>query len=166
MTYFSDVWIDHGAKIEKRCLRPPLTQRSLSLDENLRVKEGGKEKTAKTSLLLSSFIFPWSPALRHQSLAFRPCLSLKNEAPKKEVLSTPWFWETAHQPLPCNTFYFTLYSRTAWSKYKQGESWTTWPSWITWTNWIAWTTRPQRHTMKYSTLKLKYNDLIMAHFHK
>ena len=56
-------------------------------------------------------------------------------------------------PIPVILF-FTLYSRTAWSKYRQGESWTTWPSWITWTNWIAWTIRPERHTMKYSILKL------------
>ena len=57
-------------------------------------------------------------------------------------------------PIPVILF-FTLYSRTAWSKYRQGESWTTWPSWITWTNWIAWTIRPQRHTIKYPILKIK-----------
>ena len=141
-------------KLRKTCLPLPHTQRSLSLDENLRAKEGGKDKTAKTSLLLSSFTIPWSLALRYQSLAFRPRLCAKNEAPKEEAVSATCFRETAHLPLPCNPFFFTLYSRTAWSKYWQGESWTTWPSWITWTNWIAWTIRPERHTMKYSILKL------------
>ena len=61
-------------------------------------------------------------------------------------------------PIPVIVFFFTLYSRTAWSKYRQGESWTTWPSWITWTNWIAWTIRPQRYTMKYSILKNIFNN--------
>ena len=74
-------------KLRKACLRLPLTQRSLSRDENLRAKEGGKEKTAKTSLLLSSFTFPWSLALRHKSLAFRPRFSAKNEALKEEAVS-------------------------------------------------------------------------------
>ena len=84
----------------------PHTQRSLSLDENLRAKRGGKEKTAKTSLLLSSFTIPWSLALRYQSLAFRPRLCAKNEAPKEEAVSAACFRETAHLPLPCNPFFF------------------------------------------------------------
>ena len=84
----------------------------------------------------------------------RSPLCKKNEGPKEEAVCATWFRETAHLPHPCNPF-FTLYSRTAWSKYRQGESWTTWPSWITWTSWIAWTIRPQRHTMKYSILKIK-----------
>ena len=46
----------------------------LSLDENLRVKKGGKEKTGETSL----------PATR-VSLAFRALLCAKNEAPEEEV---------------------------------------------------------------------------------
>ena len=84
----------------------------------------------------------------------RSPLCKKNEGPKEEAVCATWFRETAHLPHPCNPF-FTLYSRTAWSKYRQGESWTTWPSWITWTNWIAWTIRPQRHTIKYPILKIK-----------
>ena len=52
----------------------PRTQTFLSLDESLRAKEGGKEKTG-----LSSFSFPWFFGLRHQSLAFRAWLSVKNE---------------------------------------------------------------------------------------
>ena len=52
----------------------PHTQTFLSLDENLRAKEAGKEETG-----LSSFSFPWFFALRHQSLAFRARLSVKNE---------------------------------------------------------------------------------------
>ena len=46
----------------------PRTQR-LSLDENLSAKEGGMEKTGKTSPRLSFFFFPWFLALRHGSLA-------------------------------------------------------------------------------------------------
>ena len=95
-------------KLRKTCLRLPLTQRSLSLDENLRAKEGGKEKTVKTSLLLSSFTFPWSLGLRHMSLAFRGRLCAKNEAPKEEAVCATLFRETAHLPHSCNPF-FTLY---------------------------------------------------------
>ena len=47
------------------CLIP----RRLSLGENLRAKESGKEKT--------------SDALRHTSLTFRARLSAKNEAPEE-----------------------------------------------------------------------------------
>ena len=64
------------------------TQKSLcdlSLEENLRAKEGGKEKTGETSLRLASFSFPWSLALRHQSLAFRARLCAKREAPDQEA---------------------------------------------------------------------------------
>ena len=49
------------------CLIP----RRLSLDENVRAKEGGKEKTGD--------------ALRHQSLAFRAYFSAKNGAPEEEA---------------------------------------------------------------------------------
>ena len=40
-------------------------------------KEGGKEKTGKTLRRFASllFSFPWSHALRHQSLAFRDYLT-------------------------------------------------------------------------------------------
>jgi len=66
----------------------PRTQKSLcdvSLADNLRPKEGGKEKTGETSLRLASFSFPWSLALRHQSLAFRARLCVKKEAPDQEA---------------------------------------------------------------------------------
>jgi len=46
----------------------PRTQTSLSLDENVRAKEGGKETTGETSLRLPSLPFPWSLAVHHQSL--------------------------------------------------------------------------------------------------
>ena len=42
---------------------------SLSLDENVRAKEGGKETTGETALRLPSVPFPWSLAVHHQSLA-------------------------------------------------------------------------------------------------
>ena len=142
-------------KLRKTCLRLSLTQRSLSLDENLRAKEGGKEKTAKTSLLLSSFTFPWSLGLRYQSLAFRGRLcAKKTKGLRRRQCVRHDSGKLSTYPIPVILF-FTLYSRTAWSKYRQGESWTTWPSWITWTNWIAWTIRPQRHTIKYPILKIK-----------
>ena len=54
------------------CL-PCLVTRRLSLDVNLRAKEGGKEKTGETALhCLASISFPWSVALCHSrfSLAF------------------------------------------------------------------------------------------------
>ena len=51
---------------------------SLSLDENVRVKKGGKETTVP---------FPWSLAFHHQSLAFRARLNhAKNEAPEEEAV--------------------------------------------------------------------------------
>ena len=43
--------------------------RRLSLDENVRAKEGGKETTGETSLRLRCVPFPWSLAVHHQSLA-------------------------------------------------------------------------------------------------
>ena len=52
-----------------------LVPRRLSLDENMRAKEGGKE----------TIPFPWSPAVHHQSLAFRARLyDEENEAPEEE----------------------------------------------------------------------------------
>ena len=66
----------------------PRTQKSLcdlSPAENLRAKEGGKEKTGETSLRLASFPFPWSLALRYQSLAFRARHCAKREAPDQEA---------------------------------------------------------------------------------
>ena len=63
----------------------PRTQKSLcdlSLAENLRAKDGGKEKTGETSLRLASFSFPWSLDLRHQSLAFRARLCAKKGSPR------------------------------------------------------------------------------------
>ena len=48
-------------------LLPRTRTSSLSLDENFRAKEGGKEKTS----------FPWSLALRHQSLVFPAYLYAK-----------------------------------------------------------------------------------------
>ena len=47
----------------------PRTQTSLSLDENVRAKEGGKETTGETSLRLPFVPFPWSLAVHYQSLA-------------------------------------------------------------------------------------------------
>ena len=66
----------------------PRTQKSLcdlSVAENLRAKEGAKEKTCETSLCLASFPFPWSLALRYQSLAFRARRCAKREAPDQEA---------------------------------------------------------------------------------
>ena len=59
----------------------------VSLDENVRVKEGGKETTGETALRLPSVAFPWSLAVHHQSLAFRFRLyDEKNEAPEEEAV--------------------------------------------------------------------------------
>ena len=67
----------------------PRTQTSLSFDENLRAKKGGKEKKGEH---LSCFSFPWSIAIRHQSLAFHVRLYVeKYEAPQKEEDLSPSF---------------------------------------------------------------------------
>ena len=59
----------------------------VSLDENVRVKEGGKETTGETALRLPSVAFPWSLAAHHQSLSFRARLyDEKNEAPEEEAV--------------------------------------------------------------------------------
>ena len=59
----------------------------VSLDENVRAKEGGKETTGETALRLPSVAFPWSLAVHHQSLAFRARLyDEKNEAPEEEAV--------------------------------------------------------------------------------
>ena len=64
-----------------------LVPRRLSLDENVRAKEGGKETTGETALRLPSVPFPWSLAVHHQSLAFRARLyDEKNEAPEEEAV--------------------------------------------------------------------------------
>ena len=47
----------------------PRTQTSLSLDENVRAKEGAKETTGEASLRLPLVPLPWSFAVHHQSLA-------------------------------------------------------------------------------------------------
>ena len=63
-----------------------LVPRRFSLDENVRAKEGGKETTGETALRLPSVPFPWSLAVHHQLLAFRPRLyDEKNEAPQEEA---------------------------------------------------------------------------------
>ena len=55
-----------------------LVPRRLSLDENVRAKEGGKETP--------SVPFPWYLAVHHQPLAFRVRLyHAQNEAPKEEA---------------------------------------------------------------------------------
>ena len=46
-----------------------LVPKRLSLDENVRAKEGGKETTGETALRLPSVPFPWSLAVHPQSLA-------------------------------------------------------------------------------------------------
>ena len=43
---------------------------SLSLGKNLHAKEDGKDKKGETALRVSSSSFPWTIALRYQSLAF------------------------------------------------------------------------------------------------
>ena len=63
-----------------------LVPRRLSLDENVRAKEGGKETTGETALRPPSVPFPWSLAVHHQSFAFRARLyDEKNEAPEEEA---------------------------------------------------------------------------------
>ena len=65
---------------------------SLSLDENERAKEGGKETTGETSFRRPSLPFPWSLAVHHQSLVFRARLyDAKNEAPEEKTGSTHYF---------------------------------------------------------------------------
>ena len=73
-TYFTSVsFISRIAQIwinlywQHVCIqRLPRTQTSLSLDENVLAKEGGKRQWAR---LLPSVPFPWSLAVHHQSLA-------------------------------------------------------------------------------------------------
>ena len=63
-----------------------LVPRRLSLEENVRAKEGGKETAGETALRLPSVPFPWSLAVHHQSLTFRLRLyGAKNEAPEEEA---------------------------------------------------------------------------------
>ena len=78
-------------KGDQVCLVPRLL--SLSLDENVRAKEGGKETTGETALRLTlrlpSLPFPWSLAVHHQTLAFRARLyHAKHEAPEEEAGSS------------------------------------------------------------------------------
>ena len=71
-------------KGDQVCLVPRLL--SLSPDENVRAKEGGKETKGETALHLPSVPFPWSLAVHHQSLAFRARLyHAKHEALEEEA---------------------------------------------------------------------------------
>ena len=65
----------------------------LSRDENLRAKEGGKEKTGETCIASLLYGLPWFLALSHQSLEFCARLNTKpceNEAPEEEA-GIAWF---------------------------------------------------------------------------
>ena len=65
----------------------------LSRDENLRAREGGKEKTGETCIASLLYGFPWFLALSHQSLTFCARLNTKpceNEAPEEEA-GIAWF---------------------------------------------------------------------------
>ena len=70
---------------------PCLIPRHLSLIENFCAKEGGKEETGKTSLLLSYLSFPWYIALHHQSLAFCTCLNATKKVPEEEAGVSPLY---------------------------------------------------------------------------
>jgi len=61
---------------------------SLSLDENVRAKEGGKETAGETALRLPSVPFPWSLAVHHPSLAstLRKTKRLRRRLPWKGLL--------------------------------------------------------------------------------
>ena len=68
--------------------------KGLSLYENVRAKDGGKEKTGETVLRFSFFSFSWSLALCHQSLSFRACLCAKNKASEEEEVAL-FMWNSA-----------------------------------------------------------------------
>ena len=74
-------------KGDQICLVPRVLSLSLSLDENVRAKEGGKETAGETALRLPSVPFPWSLAVHHQSLGFRARLyhAREHEAPEEEA---------------------------------------------------------------------------------
>ena len=86
----SSVFIYFFRKICRVLQLSCLVPRRLCLDENLRAKEGRKEKTGETALRLLISSFPLSLALRHQSLAFLACLHAKNEVAEDEPGS--WVW--------------------------------------------------------------------------
>ena len=63
-----------------------LVPRRLSLDENVRAKEGGKETTGETRFACRLYPSHVPPAVHHQWLAFRARLyDEKNEAPEEEA---------------------------------------------------------------------------------
>ena len=72
-----------------------LVRRRLSLDENVRAKEGGKETSAP---------FPWFLAVHHQSFAstINRLYLAKNEAPEEEAAYSASFrsyiWELLNNP--------------------------------------------------------------------
>ena len=71
-----------------------LVPRRLSLDENVRAKEGGKETTGETSFRLPSVPFPWSLAIHNQSLAItlRQTKRLRRRLPRAVFsFSLPFF---------------------------------------------------------------------------
>ena len=64
-----------------------LVPRPLSIDINLCAKEGGKKKTGETLSPLLSLPFPWSLALRNQSLTFRARLCSQQKCEKRSAPS-------------------------------------------------------------------------------
>ena len=77
-----------------RTVRPCLVPRrdvSLDLDENLRTKEGGKEKTGEWRFAshFSPSHCPLHFATSHQSLTFRVRVFAQNEAPEEETGIVP-----------------------------------------------------------------------------
>ena len=75
-----EMWNEGGSGHKRNAASYPDV--SLSLDENVRANEGGKETTGETVLRLPSVPFHWSLPVHHQSLAFRARLyDAKNEAP-------------------------------------------------------------------------------------
>ena len=77
------------ATLQQSCLVPRRLSLSLSLDKHLHAKEDGKEKKGEMALRVSSSSFPWSTALRYQSLAFRARLYAKYEAPEEKAGNRP-----------------------------------------------------------------------------
>ena len=81
------VWYLYLGLLSMRKLLSWLVPRRLSIDVNLRAKEGGKEKTGETLPPLLSRPFPWSLALCHQSLVFRARLCSRQKCGKRSAPS-------------------------------------------------------------------------------
>ena len=108
-TYFSNVWLDHGAKIAKNMSAiASYPEVPLSRWKFARKGRRERENCQDISQDIASPLFFHLPMVPRASSPVTSRFCAKKEAPKEEAVSATWFRETAHLPHPCNPFFYSL----------------------------------------------------------